>query len=209
MNFADFSFWWTLVLCSAIVLGVRSMSRSLKLWSSSWDRLGLMVISLVIFYNAAQASFLIFITELVLNYLMVCVIQRLSGWKATLLATLTILANLLVLAYFKYLPFLIQDLLGIAIAPDQTSSIFPDLRQIPPGISFYTFQMVAFVVDSLRSTEKRNLGLIDYINFTSFFPQVVAGPIERRSDLLPQMQAFEFKFSAEAVELGLRWVVLG
>jgi D-alanyl-lipoteichoic acid acyltransferase DltB (MBOAT superfamily) len=69
--------------------------------------------------------------------------------------------------------------------------------------------MVAFVVDSLRPKYKKPIAFLDYINFIAFFPQIVAGPIERRADLLPQIQSFRFKFTAENFEHGLRWLSLG
>ena len=53
--------------------------------------------------------------------------------------------------------------------------------------------MVAFVVDSLREKKKKPLAVLDYVNFISFFPQIVAGPIERRRHLLPQMEEFRLK----------------
>jgi len=52
-------------------------------------------------------------------------------------------------------------------------------------------------VDSLREKKKKPLAVLDYVNFISFFPQIVAGPIERRRDLLPQMEGFRLKFTGE------------
>jgi D-alanyl-lipoteichoic acid acyltransferase DltB (MBOAT superfamily) len=69
--------------------------------------------------------------------------------------------------------------------------------------------MVAFVVDSLREKKKKPLAVLDYVNFISFFPQIVAGPIERRRDLLPQMEGFRLKFTGENFEEGLGWLSLG
>jgi D-alanyl-lipoteichoic acid acyltransferase DltB (MBOAT superfamily) len=69
--------------------------------------------------------------------------------------------------------------------------------------------MVAFVVDSLREKKKKPLAVLDYVNFISFFPQIVAGPIERRRDLSPQMEGFRLKFTGENFEKGLRWLSLG
>jgi D-alanyl-lipoteichoic acid acyltransferase DltB (MBOAT superfamily) len=89
------------------------------------------------------------------------------------------------------------------------SNTFPGLQQIPPGISFYTFQKVAFVIDSFKSKNRQNIDFLDYLNFASFFPQIVAGPIERRADLLPQIQGFRFKLNLENLEIGIRWIVFG
>lgn len=210
MNFADFSFWWTLLTAGLVLLVIRGVGSYFKVWSASLDRLGLMALSLVIFWAASRTSFVIFVLELAFNYTMVRLMQRQRGQRAIALATVTITIDLLILAYFKYLEFFVQGVLGLD--PDVAQALrapLPYNQFIPPGISFYTFQMVAFVVDSLRSPDQRPLTLVDYVNFTAFFPQVVAGPIERRSHLLPQMQAFQFQLSARNLELGLRWVVLG
>jgi alginate O-acetyltransferase complex protein AlgI len=69
--------------------------------------------------------------------------------------------------------------------------------------------MVAFVVDSFTARKKKPIAFIDYLNFVSFFPQIVAGPIERRGDLFPQIESFRFKFTVENFETGLKWISLG
>jgi D-alanyl-lipoteichoic acid acyltransferase DltB (MBOAT superfamily) len=68
--------------------------------------------------------------------------------------------------------------------------------------------MIAFVIDTLAF--KRAIpGFVDFLNFAGFFPQIVAGPIERRADLLPQMEVFRFRWSREDIDAGVSWVVLG
>jgi len=143
---------------------------------------------------------------------MVWLVLKMSGWKANLLATIVIVIDILVLAYFKYFGFFVQEIIGlfVSLPPNwKELSPIPVPSQIPPGVSFYTFQMVAFVVDSLREKKKKPLAVLDYVNFISFFPQIVAGPIERRRDLLPQMEGFRLKFTGENFEKGLRWLSLG
>lgn len=105
------------------------------------------------------------------------------------------------LLYYKYSYFLGKSLL---------MTEFDTLRDlvIPIGLSFYSFQTVAFCVDSLL----RNLPvphLREYMVFCSFFPQIVAGPIERRTDLLPQVQKMSICFSAHRLNIGVRYVILG
>ena len=79
---------------------------------------------------------------------------------------------------------------------------------IPIGISFYTFQLIALVVDS-RSAPQQTVRFVDLMNFGSFFPQIVAGPIERKKDLMPQLSKFEFHFNSEDVLLGIRFIIVG
>lgn len=213
MNFTEFSFWWLLVLFCVPAFIVRYVGQRLKLWQDDYDRLLLMALSLLLFFNASTSSFVIFAFEIVFNYAMVWLMLRRRGWEANMIAVTVIIIDVAILAYFKYLHFFLQDVLGLALrGAGSTWSgnvAIPGVRAIPPGLSFYTFEMVAFVVDSVRSKDKKPIGFIDYINFVSFFPHVVAGPIERRSKLFPQMAAFRFKFSGENFEIGLRWLALG
>jgi D-alanyl-lipoteichoic acid acyltransferase DltB (MBOAT superfamily) len=135
-----------------------------------------------------------------------------EGGYAKLIATIIIVFDVAILAYFKYLTFFVEDVIGLVFSvPNnwQNSFPIPIRRSIPPGVSFYTFQMVAFVVDSLNTRKKKPIAFLDYVNFIAFFPQIVAGPIERRIDLLPQITNFRFKFTVENFEEGLRWISLG
>ncbi|VEP11727.1 Membrane bound O-acyl transferase MBOAT family protein [Hyella patelloides LEGE 07179] len=190
------------------------------MWQSFYDSVGLMVLSMLLFFNASASSFVVFVFEIIFNYLMVQYMLRCEGAKAKLIATLLIIFDVVVLAYFKYLIFFVEDVIGLLTnIPDtwrdgftwqifsRNFSFVP--TRIPPGVSFYTFQMIAFVVDSLNSRRKKPIGFIDYINFVAFFPQIVAGPIERRGSLFPQIKGFKFKFTVENVYEGLRWLSLG
>jgi D-alanyl-lipoteichoic acid acyltransferase DltB (MBOAT superfamily) len=212
MNFSDFSFWWVLLLYSVPFFTIRYLAKSLNLWQDTFDVIGLVVMSLVLFLNASRTSFSIFVFDVVINYVMVAWMLRLEGWKAKLLATLLIIFNVSILAYFKYLVFFVEHILGKVIAiPPHWQSYFPLLKNdyIPPGLSFYTFEMIAFTVDSLKAKKKKKLNFLDYVNFMTFFPKIVAGPIERRLNLLPQLEYFRLKFTVENFEKGFRWLSLG
>lgn len=212
MNYSDFIFWWILILFSVPFLTARYVAKSLNLWRGIFDSVGLMVLSLILFYYASLTSFTVFMAQLVFNYVMVWFVLKKSGWQANLIAWIAIVANVLVLAYFKYFGFFIQEVIGLVVpipANWKALSPIPVPDRIPPGVSFYTFQMIAFVVDSMREKKKKPLAVVDYVNFISFFPQIVAGPIERRRDLLPQMENFRLKFTGDNFERGLRWLSLG
>jgi alginate O-acetyltransferase complex protein AlgI len=212
LNFSEFSFWWVLLLTSVPFFAVRYCGKQFDWWQDRFDSVGLAALSLLLFVNASRTSFAIFLFEILFNYYMVSWMLRREGKQAKQIATAIIVFDVLVLAYFKYLTFFIEDFIGLATTvPENWEAGFPlpVFNTIPPGVSFYTFQMVAFVVDSYTARRKKPLKLLDYINFVSFFPQIVAGPIERRSQLLPQMQNFTFKFSAANFELGMRWLSLG
>ena len=212
MNYSDFSFWWILLYFSLTFFTVRYLAKSFNLWRGIFDSIGLAVLSLMLFFNASRSSFAVFIFEIIFNYLMVQWMLRRQGWQAKLIAAVVIIFNVTVLAYFKYLTFFVEDVIGLVVnIPDNWQQNFPIpvKNRIPPGVSFYTFQMVAFVVDSLVAKRKKPIGFLDYVNFVAFFPQIVAGPIERKRDLFPQVESFRFKFTVENLEQAFRWLSLG
>ena len=213
MNYSDFSFWWVLLLFSIPFFTVRYIGKSLNFWQNIFDSIGLAALSMMLFLNASRSSFLVFSFEIIFNYLMVQFMLRRQGWQAKLIATLLIVIDVAILAYFKYLTFFVEDVIGLiagGVASNWKETFpIPVFQQIPPGVSFYTFQMVAFVVDSLNARKKKPIGFIDYVNFVAFFPQIVAGPIERRLNLFPQIEKFRFKFTVENFEEGFRWLSLG
>ncbi len=212
MNFSEFSFWWILLLSCVPFFAVRALGQSFNVWRGSYDTIGIAALSLLLFLNASPTSFLVFLVQILLNYFMVSWMLTRPPQQAKTIATLLIIFDVAVLAYFKYLTFFVEDVLGLGLViPDNWRSQFPlpVLGGIPPGVSFYTFQMVAFVVDSFTARRKKPIKFLDYVNFVAFFPQIVAGPIERRSALLPQIADFRFKFTAENWDLGFRWLSLG
>jgi D-alanyl-lipoteichoic acid acyltransferase DltB (MBOAT superfamily) len=105
------------------------------------------------------------------------------------LLTLSLALNFGFLGFFKYFNFF-ADSLNASLARLGFLGFTPKVLRIllPPGISFYTFQAVAYIVDVYRGKLKPAESLLDYGLFISFFPHLVAGPIQRPSHLLPQVQ---------------------
>ncbi len=105
------------------------------------------------------------------------------------LLILSLIVNFGVLGIFKYFNFFIGSfkhglaLLGIGGLPDSFLQVV-----LPPGISFYTFQEVAYIVDVYKGRLRASDRFVDYALFISLFPHLVAGPIQRPSHLLPQVQ---------------------
>ncbi len=128
--------------------------------------------------------------------------------KAKFFLYLSIINNLGILGVFKYYNFFAKqfqhgfDLLGLHTNP------FLLNVALPIGISFYTFHGMSYVFDIYRGQQKPVSNFIDYAVFVSFFPLLVAGPIERASHLLPQVQKVRtFKYT-QAVE-GCRLILWG
>lgn len=120
----------------------------------------------------------------------------------------SLVCNLGILFGFKYFNFVsasTADLLAsLNIFID--APVFKAL--LPVGISFYTFQSLSYVLDVYRKKTKPENHLGYYALYVSFWPQLVAGPIERSYHLLPQLRA-RYNFSAERVTSGLRLMLLG
>lgn len=128
--------------------------------------------------------------------------------KRKLYLSISIFFNLGLLAFFKYFNFFL----------DSFYTIFPFLNQnegfntlsiiLPVGISFYTFQTMSYSIDIYRRKMKATKDFIAFFAFVSFFPQLVAGPIERASNLLPQFfkkRRFNYHKSVD----GLRQILWG
>lgn len=121
---------------------------------------------------------------------------------------LSICTNLGILFTFKYYGFFVDSahelLLGLGFVTEQ---IRLDLI-LPVGISFYTFQTLSYTIDVYRNKIEAEKDVVSFFAFVSFFPQLVAGPIERAGDLLPQFRK-KPKLSAEEAADALRQILWG
>jgi alginate O-acetyltransferase complex protein AlgI len=128
--------------------------------------------------------------------------------KAKLFLWLSIINNLGILAVFKYYNFFaLQFQKGFEILGLHTNPVLLQVA-LPIGISFYTFHGMSYVFDIYRGRQKPVRNFVDYAVFVSFFPLLVAGPIERASHLLPQVQKPRFFHYNQAVE-GCRLILWG
>lgn len=128
--------------------------------------------------------------------------------KAKLFLWLSIINNLGILAVFKYYNFFaLQFQEGLEQLGLHTNPVLLQVA-LPIGISFYTFHGMSYVFDIYRGHQKPVINLVDYAVFVSFFPLLVAGPIERASHLLPQIQKPRTFNYTQAVE-GCRLILWG
>lgn len=104
--------------------------------------------------------------------------RRKAGW----LVALSVTIDLSLLAYFKYTNFFLGSLSQIIGNNFQPLDIF-----LPVGISFFTFQSLSYTIDVYRREIRPLDSLLDYAFFVSFFPQLVAGPIVKARDFVPQI----------------------
>ena len=160
------------------------------LFNHRWQNRMLLVASYV-FYSAWDWRFLsLIIISTVIDYfcgLKISASRDRSRRKIFLF--FSVFSNLSILGFFKYFNFFaanLQELLGsfgLSIQPRFLSII------LPVGISFYTFQTMSYTIDIYRGKLEPTKKFFDFALFVAFFPQLVAGPIERARHLLPQMLA--------------------
>ncbi|HLH01273.1 MAG TPA: MBOAT family protein [Bryobacteraceae bacterium] len=109
--------------------------------------------------------------------------------KRKLLLTISVSLNLGFLGFFKYFNFFADSLAHALGAVGMPVNIAFLRILLPPGISFYTFQALAYIVDVYFGKLEPAESIVDYALFISFFPHLIAGPIQRPSHLLPQVQS--------------------
>lgn len=178
MIFNSFQFTVFIIMVYALYIGLNHKGQNRMLLIASY-----------VFYGAWDWRFLslLFIST-VLDYVCGIKIHESSEpGKRKLFLLISIFGNLSLLGFFKYYNFFAQGFqlllghLGISIHPHFLNII------LPVGISFYTFQTMSYTIDIYRRELVPTRGFFDFALFVTFFPQLVAGPIERASHLLPQV----------------------
>ncbi|MBO5721117.1 MAG: MBOAT family protein, partial [Bacteroidales bacterium] len=148
------------------------------------------VIASYVFYGWWDKEFLILIAiTTLLSYTSGILIEKYENrrkWQKFFNVT-NIIANLAILAYFKYCNFFGENFANILnLFGFKADWVTLDII-LPVGISFYTFQALSYSIDVYRGKIKATKDIVAFFAYISFFPQLVAGPIERATNLLPQM----------------------
>ena len=173
-------------------------------------RWGVLFISSYYFYMSWNVKYVILIlTTTLVSYGTALLMERTkSRRKKKLCMATALLISFGILFFFKYFNFLsksVTDLLEkIAIPVHETTLNL----MLPVGISFYTFQTLSYVIDVYRGEVKACRHLGKYATFIAFFPQLVAGPIERTRNLLPQIEG-EHTFHADKGIHGAKMIAWG
>jgi D-alanyl-lipoteichoic acid acyltransferase DltB (MBOAT superfamily) len=152
------------------------------------------------FYGWWSLDYLLLLLVLIaVNYGLACGLIRYRGAAARLLLLVGVLGNLAVLGYFKYAGFVLDNLHPVLRTPPIADIV------LPLGISFFTFQKIALLVDAYQG-KLRRLDPLGFLLFVSFFPQLIAGPIVHHSEVMPQ---FARRRGARPDELALGLTILG
>ena len=135
------------------------------------------------YYKSSGIYFLLLILSTVVDYNLANIMANApKGWQRKGLLIFSLVLNLGLLAYFKYTNFLFEIFCSASGHHFSPFQIF-----LPVGVSFFTFQSLSYTIDIYRGELKPVKRILDYAFFVSFFPQLVAGPIVRARDFLPQI----------------------
>lgn len=170
---------------------------------------GLILVSSYVFYGWWSWGFMgLLMLSTLLDYLYGFGVASPNQKKARFFLWLSIINNLGILAVFKYYNFFAEQFqLGLQTLGFSVQPYFLHFA-LPVGISFYTFHGMSYVFDIYNGKQKPVRNFLDYGVFVSFFPLLVAGPIERASHLLPQIQKARLFNYRQAVQ-GLRLILWG
>jgi alginate O-acetyltransferase complex protein AlgI len=188
----------------ATLVGFYLLGSVSRAWALRW----LILASLFFYAWWRPLNLLLIAPSIAINYALARTLQRLAEIERyrrarTAVLLLGIAFNVAFLGYFKYTNFVfgaINDALGTGFV----------LREIilPLGLSFITFQKIAFLVD-VHAGRVKTVRLADYCLFVLFFPQLIAGPIVHYREMMPQFHAASCRFDRENVAVGLTLFFFG
>lgn len=170
----------------------------------------MLLIASYIFYMGWNAAYaLLLLASTAVTYSASMLIDKSSEKsRKKLFLILSLVINLGILFVFKYFNFFTSGLYAVLDRLNVTYSPIPYSLVLPVGISFYIFQALGYSIDVYRGDVAVQRNFAKYALFVSFFPQLVAGPIERSKNLLPQFDE-EHHFDSEKASSGLRLMLWG
>jgi D-alanyl-lipoteichoic acid acyltransferase DltB (MBOAT superfamily) len=146
----------------------------------------------------------IIIGSIIVNFLLSMKIQSAEGVKSKVFLTLGISFNLCVISYFKYLFFFSEVLSGLIGYDSSIEKLI-----LPVGISFYTFQQIAYLVDCYKYRDTK-YNFQEYALFVTFFPQLIAGPIVHHKEIMPQISKLQAApFDINKCQIGVLIFIIG
>jgi alginate O-acetyltransferase complex protein AlgI len=213
MLFPTFKFFVFFCIVFAVYWALPDLLRRLP-WTARWPahrlRMAWLLIASCYFYMSWNPLLILLILfSASVDYVTALLLQHVTTlWKRRALLIGSIATNLGLLAFFKYTNFLVGsaisslNLFGFSNDPFILDII------LPLGISFYTFETISYIVDVYQGKIKPVRNLLDYALYIMFFPHLVAGPIVRPREFLPQLQQ-EKRWNWDRLQLGLQYFVIG
>jgi alginate O-acetyltransferase complex protein AlgI len=166
----------------------------------------LLLLASCLFYMAFIPIYvLILLFTIVIDYVAGIYIENSKGKKRKYFLILSLIANIGVLAYFKYFNFFIDNI-NTFLVPENQFSILTII--LPIGLSFHTFQAMSYTIEVYRGNQKAERHFGYYALYVMFYPQLVAGPIERPQNILHQLHE-KHQFNYSTIVSGLRLILWG
>ena len=175
-----------------------------------WQNL-LVVVASYIFYGWWDWRFLLLIVlTSFCSYASGLLLEHFEGQrrKQQIVSASNIILNIGILGFFKYYNFFVETIVAFFGALGWHLDWVTIKIILPVGISFYTFQALSYTIDVYQKKLPATHDIVEFFAFISFFPQLVAGPIERATNLLPQFQRNRTFDYAKAVD-GMRQILWG
>ncbi len=163
-------------------------------------RIYFLLIASLVFYGAWNYHFIpLLVGSAVADYFIAQAIFAAGNVRhKKMLVTLSLAINLGILGLFKYADFVLESVADFMLLFGYQANIPTLAWVLPVGISFYTFQSLSYTIDVYRGDMEPRKGLVEFTAALSFFPQLVAGPILRARQILPQMHQFSLPSWHEA-----------
>ena len=213
--FTQFQFW----AFFAIVFAVFSLFRNRRLLRNTY----LFFVSVLFYYKTSGLFFGLLLFVTLSDFIIAQFIYRSRArWKKRLFLILSVTIDLSILCYFKYAYFfadLVNTVCGTSfevtnvlaegfnrVAGEPVFSV--DRIILPVGISFYTFQIISYTADVYKGLIKPVRNFFDFGFFVTFFPQLVAGPIVKASDFIPQLYR-KYRLSRLQFGMAVFWILNG
>jgi len=163
-----------------------------------------LLISSLVFYGWGEPKYVfLMMLSILIGYISGILIEKFRDNKLSkIIFVIGVVISLSFLAYYKYMDFFIENfnkLTGMSIASLRIA--------LPIGISFYTFQLVSYIIDVYRGTTVAQKNIINLAAYITMFPQLIAGPIVRYTDI--ELQLRTRKHTIEKFSLGIRRFIIG
>lgn len=169
----------------------------------------LLFVASCIFYGAFVPEYLLILFAIILvDYYMAILIAKANGGKRKRYLWFSISATIAVLVVFKYFNFVSENIHGLSSFLGWNYDVVLLELILPIGLSFHTFQSLSYVIEVYRGNQEPEQHLGIYATYVMFFPQLVAGPIERPQNLLAQFRAKHPILYSNFV-IGFRFLLLG
>jgi alginate O-acetyltransferase complex protein AlgI len=199
MIFNSFIFWAFFALVVTVYWRLPHRGQNLLLLVASY-----------VFYGYWDWRFLglLFASTVIDFYVSTHLASSQSERTRKILITASVVGNLIFLGFFKYFGFFVEEFAGLLQRLGFEAHVPVLSIVLPVGISFYTFQTMSYTIDVYRRSTQPTKNFLNFALFISYFPQLVAGPIERSSELLPQIEK-QRRYRPGDFQEGLYHVLLG